>query len=234
MPAPAEAPLVSVVMPAFDEEAYIAEAIESVFAQTYSALELIVVDDGSADRTAAVAARFPGVQVVRRRSRGGPAAARNAGLEVAHGAYWTIFDADDVMPRDRLALQVGFLEAHPSLGMVLGLTEAFVTAGDATPPHWNPAWDEGPFPAGASTTLARRRVFDLVGPYDERMKVSGDVDWLARAKDAGVVAGRVDEVCLHRRIHSGSVSANHDAVNVALLQVLRRSLQRRRAQSAAE
>jgi glycosyltransferase involved in cell wall biosynthesis len=233
MPAPAEAPLVSVVMPAFDEEAYIEEAIESVFAQTYSALELIVVDDGSADRTAAIAAGFPGTQVVRRSHRG-EAAARNAGLEIAHGAYWTIFDADDVMPRDRLALQVGFLEAHPLLGMVLGLTEAFVTAGDATPTHWNSAWDEGPFPACAGTTLARRRVFDLVGPYDERMKVSMDVDWLARAKDVGVVAGRVDEVCLHRRIHSGSASANHDAVNVALLQVLRRSLQRRRAQSAAD
>ena len=71
--------LVSVVMPAFDEEAFIGEAVASVLAQTYGSFELIVVDDGSSDRTAAIAAGFDGVRVVSRARRGGPAAARNAG-----------------------------------------------------------------------------------------------------------------------------------------------------------
>ena len=234
MHARAEPGLVSVVMPAFDEEAFIAEAINSVLAQTHRRVELIVVDDGSTDRTAVIAAGFPAVRLVRRRSRGGPAAARNAGLEIARGEYWTIFDADDVMPLDRLALQVGFLEAHRLLGMVLGLTQAFAAAGELRPPHWNPAWDDGPFPACAGTTLARREVFELVGRFDEKLTVSEDVDWLARAKDLGVGAGRVEVVCLHRRIHLDSTSADHDEVNVNLLRVLRESLHRRREQGVAD
>ena len=165
---------------------------------------------------------------MRRAARGGSAAARNTGLAEARGEFWTIFDADDVMPPQRLALQVAFLRTNPSLGMVLGLTEAFVTAGERRPSHWNPAWDAGPFPACAGTMMARREVFDLVGPYDERLPVSADVEWLARAKDMGVGAGRIDSVCLERRIHAGQASSDHDQVRGVLLRVLRESLHRRR------
>ena len=220
--------LVSVVMTAFDEEAYIGDAIASVLGQTYRSFELIVVDDASSDRTAAIAADFDEVRVVRRPIRGGFAAARNTGLAEARGEYWTIFDADDVMPRERLAVQVAFLRANPSLGMALGLTEAFVNPGERRPPHWNPAWDAGPFPACAGTMMARREVFDLIGPYDERLPVSADVEWLARAKDAGVRAGRIDAVCLHRRIHAGSSSSDHDQIRAVLLRVLRESVHRGR------
>jgi glycosyltransferase involved in cell wall biosynthesis len=220
--------LVSVVMPAFDEERFIGEAVASVLAQTYRSFELVVVDDGSSDQTAAIAAGFDGVRVLRRASTGGPAAARNAGLAEARGEYWTIFDADDVMPPERLALGVASLEANPSIGLVLGLTEAFVTPGEPRPSHWNPAWDAGPFRACAGTMLARREVFDLVGPYDERLPVSADVEWLARAKDASVRAARIDAVCLCRRIHAGSRSSDHGQINTVLLRVLRESVHRRR------
>jgi glycosyltransferase involved in cell wall biosynthesis len=220
--------LVSVVMTAFDEEAFIGDAVESVFAQTYRSFELIVVDDASTDRTAAIAAGFDEARVVRRSTRGGFAAARNTGLAEARGEFWTIFDADDVMPPERLALQVAFLRENPSLGMVLGLTEAFVTPGDRRPAHWNPAWDAGPFPACTGTMMARREAFELVGLYDEQLPVSADVEWLARAKDAGVRAGRIDAVCLHRRIHAGSASSDHAQIRAVLLRVLRESLHRRR------
>jgi glycosyltransferase involved in cell wall biosynthesis len=220
-------------MTAFDEEAYIGEAIPSVLGQTYRSFELIVVDDASSDRTAAIAAGFEGVRVVRRPERGGFAAARNTGIAAAGGEYWTIFDADDVMPPERLALQVAFLRANPSLGMVLGLTEAFVTPGDARPAHWNPAWDDGPFPACTGTMMARREVFDLVGPYDEQLPVNADLEWIARAKDAGIRAGRIDSVLLRRRIHAGSASSDHAQVRAVLLRVLRESLHRRRGAGVA-
>jgi glycosyltransferase involved in cell wall biosynthesis len=225
---PPDSGLVSVVMPAFDEERFIGEAVASVLAQTYRSFELIVVDDGSSDQTAAIAAGFGGVRVVRRASTGGPAAARNAGLAEARGEYWTIFDADDVMPPERLALGVACLEANLSVGLVLGLTEAFVTPGEPRPSHWNPAWDASPFRACAGTMLARREAFELVGPYDESLPVSADVEWLARAKDAGVRAARIDAVFLHRRIHAGSSSSDHGQVHTVLLRVLRESLHRRR------
>jgi glycosyltransferase involved in cell wall biosynthesis len=222
--------LVSVVMPAFQEEAFIGEALGSVLAQTYRPVEVIVVDDGSSDRTADIAARF-GVRVLRQPHRG-QSAARNAGLAVARGDFWAIFDADDVMPADRLSRQVAYLEEHPEAGMVLGLTEAFVSPGEPRPPHFNPIWDDGPFPACAGTMLARRGVLDVVGLYDETVQLAYDVEWLARAKDAGVIAGNVEHVCLRYRIHGANTSADAPAVHRAMLGLLRASVSRRRARSA--
>jgi glycosyltransferase involved in cell wall biosynthesis len=217
-------------MAAFDEEAFIDEALRSVTSQTYPAVEVIVVDDGSSDRTVEIAAKHD-VSLVRLPHRG-PSSARNAGLAVARGAYWTIFDADDVMPPERLAHQVSYLEEHPELGMVLGLTEAFVTPDEPRPSHFNPIWDEGPFPACAGTMLARRSVLDVVGLYDETVSLAYDVEWLARAKDAGVGAGAVDQVCLRYRIHRGNTSADRPAVHEAMFGLLRASLRRTRARAA--
>ena len=123
--------------------------------QTLSPVELIVIDDGSSDRTAEIA-DLPSVLVIRREHRG-PAAARNTGLALAQGEYWTIFDADDVMPVERLAHQVACLDGDPSLGIVTGLTEAFVTPGEPRPPHFNPAWNAGPYRGHPGTILARPR-----------------------------------------------------------------------------
>jgi cellulose synthase/poly-beta-1,6-N-acetylglucosamine synthase-like glycosyltransferase len=107
---PPELGLVSVVMAAFNEEAFIGEAIESVVDQTYPRIELIVVDDGSTDETASIAAGFDGVHLVRHAHKGGVAAACNTGLAFARGEYWTLFDADDVMPPERLSCGVAHLQ----------------------------------------------------------------------------------------------------------------------------
>ncbi len=218
--------LVSVVMAAFDEEAFIGEAIATVLAQTYAPIEVIVVDDGSTDRTAEIAERH-GVTVLRQ-PHDGPAAARNTGLKAARGEYWTIFDADDLMPPRRIEHQVAHLEQHPEQGIVLGLTEAFVTPGQPRPPHYNADWDNGPFPACAGTMMARRDVLEVVGLYDEAIWMSYDVEWLARAKDAGVGAGQIDQLTLRYRIHAENSSADRPAVHGAMLKLLRESVRRRR------
>lgn len=223
--------LVSVVITARDEEAFIGEALASVFAQTHCPVEIIVVDDGSSDRTGEIAACY-GVRVVRQPPLGA-AAARNAGLAEACGEYWTVFDADDLMPHERLADQIGFLGEHPECDIVLGLTEAFTTPGEPRPPHWNPIWDDGPFPACAGTLLARARVLEVVGGFDEMRELAYDVEWLARAKDAGVRAGQLDRLCLRYRIHVGNSSADAPAVHRAMLGLLRESVQRQRAARGA-
>jgi glycosyltransferase involved in cell wall biosynthesis len=219
-------------MPAFDEEAFIAEALVSVLAQTYDAVEVIVVDDGSGDHTAEIAEAHD-VRVLRR-PHAGASAARNAGLAVATGEYWTIFDADDVMPPERLARQVAHLEEHPELGMVLGLTEAFVTPGEPRPAHYNPVWDDGPYREHPGTVLARRAILDLVGDFDETLLLGEDVDWLARAKDAGVRSEHVDYLSLRYRIHRANTSSDTRANQQAMLGLLRTSVRRRRAASANE
>jgi glycosyltransferase involved in cell wall biosynthesis len=222
--------LVSVVMAAFDEEAFIAEALESVLAQTFRPVEVIVVDDGSRDWTAEIAERHD-ARVVRRPHEG-PAAARNAGLAIARGEYWTIFDADDVMPPDRIEHQVAHLQAHPEHGMVLGLAEAFVTPGEPRPAHYNPAWDTGPYHGHTGTALARRDVLDVVGGFDPSLLLGEDVDWHARARDAGVSAGRIEHLTLRYRIHRRNTSSDPRANQLATLRTLRASVHRRGGSAA--
>ncbi len=221
--------LVSVVMAAFDEEAFIGEAIASALAQSYTPIEVIVVDDGSSDRTADIAEQHM-VTVLRQPHRG-PAAARNAGLQAARGEYWAIFDADDLMPPRRIERQVAHLEQHPEHGIVLGLTEAFVTPGQPRPPHYKPVWDDGSFRGHLGTTLGRRAVLDLVGSFNEDLQLGEDADWQARATEAGVSAGQIDHLCLRYRVHDANTSSDTQANRQATLRVLRESVRRRRSAS---
>lgn len=218
--------LVSVIVPAYEAERFLAEALESALSQDHPDVEVVVVDDGSTDATAAIAETFP-VTLLRREHRG-PAAARNAGLGEARGAFVTVHDADDVWPSDRLSRQVAHLEAHPDLDLVLGLTEPFVTPGDAVPVHFPETPGGLPLPAVAGTMLARRRVFDAIGGWDEALPSSEDVDWLARAKDAGFRAATLDHVLLHYRIHAANTSRHTTANHAAMLRLLRDSVHRQR------
>jgi glycosyltransferase involved in cell wall biosynthesis len=217
--------LVSVIVPAYQAAAWIDEALASAMAQDHPAVEVIVVDDGSTDATAALAARWP-VRLLRRPHRG-PAAARNAGLAVALGDFVTVLDADDVWPADRLTRQVGHLLARPELDLVLGHTEVFLSPGEPVPEHFPEVPGGRPLPAVAGTMLARRRVFDAIGAWDETLPLSEDTDWLARAKDAGFCSETLPDVLLRYRIHAANTSRDSAANHAALLRVLRASVRRR-------
>jgi glycosyltransferase involved in cell wall biosynthesis len=235
MSAPAHAgegrPLVSVIVPAFQAEAFIGEALESALAQDCAGVEVIVVDDGSTDGTAALASSYP-VRLARQ-SNSGPAAARNAGLGLARGEFMTILDADDVWPSDRLTRQVDHLRAHPELGIVLGLTEIFLTPGQERPAHWPVAHAGRPIPAVAGSMLARASVFERVGGFDEQLRQCEDIDWLARVKDAGIQAGSIDHVVLRYRIHATNTSRHTGANKATLLRVLRDSVRRQQGSPVA-
>ncbi len=215
--------LVSVIVPAYNAEAFIAEALDSAFAQDYSPLEVIVVDDGSSDRTSEVASRYE-VQLVRQPNRG-PAAARNAGLALARGEYIAILDADDIWPADRLSVLVGALST--GAGIAMGLTEFFVTPGEPTPPHY-PFGLPNPLSGHMVALLARRRVFESIGAYNQELRLSEDIDWFMRAREAGVVIEPVDRVVSLYRIHARNTSRNKEAVRAMWLRTLRLSLARRR------
>jgi glycosyltransferase involved in cell wall biosynthesis len=221
--------LISVIVPAYQAETYLREALDSALRQDHEAVELIVVDDGSTDRTAEIAAEYP-VQLVRR-EQGGPAAARNSGLAVAKGEFLTILDADDLWPSDRLSRQLAHLTAHPEQRIVLGLAEVFLSPGESRPAH-DPGFAEGEKVVGhPATMLARREVFDVVGPFDETLRLSEDIDWLARASDAGILAGRIEQTLLYYRIHAHNTSRHTQANHAATLRVLRASVQRKQREA---
>lgn len=110
-------PRVTVVTAAYNAAPFIAEAIESVFAQTYTDFEYIVVDDGSSDDTAAIVARYlPRLSLIRQGNAGeGPA--RNRGFELAHGEYVAVIDADDVWAANKLERQVAAMDRQPDAGL---------------------------------------------------------------------------------------------------------------------
>ena len=119
------APTVSVIVPAFDAERFLGEALDGVLAQDYPAdrVEVIVVDDGSTDATPQIAARYAAaddrIRVVHR-PNGGQVAATNTALEHATGELIALLDADDVWVRDKLRHSVAVLEARPEVGLVYG------------------------------------------------------------------------------------------------------------------
>lgn len=114
-------PIVSIITPAYNAELFIAEAIESVLAQSYTAWELLVIDDGSTDSTATIVKSFDDPRILFiQQENGGVSSARNKGLELANGTYITFLDADDVLPRDSLKSRVEYLENNPDIDIVDG------------------------------------------------------------------------------------------------------------------
>ena len=114
-------PLVSVVIPAFNAELFIGETIDSVLAQTYPAYEVIVVDDGSSDRTRELVTERFGTRVrLVVQENQGPSAARNAGAAAARGDYLAVIDADDIWLPKKLSGQVEILKQNPDIGFLCG------------------------------------------------------------------------------------------------------------------
>lgn len=225
-------PRVSVVIAARNAEAFLGEALASVRAQTWHDLEVLVVDGHSTDRTAAIARAFPGVRCLPQQGRGF-AAAWNQGVREARGEWIAFLDSDDRWLPDKLRWQAGHLESNPGALAVVGHVRFFVT-GEA-PRHFRPellAHSHVAYMPGA--LLARRELFQLVGDFPTEWRIASDVDWFARAKDAGVTIGVVPEVVLEKRVHQTNLSYTGAAEpsNLArreILDVLRRSAARQRA-----
>ena len=221
-------PSVSVIVPVLDGERFLREAIHSAQAQTHRPLEIIVVDDGSSDRSAAIA-EDAGARVPRRPHRG-VSAARNAGIAVAGGDLIALLDADDRWPPDRLAVQVAALRRRPELGLVIGRARLFLDPGTPRPDWISEELTEGVTTLALGTILARRDLFTSIGGFDEGRDVCEDLDWLARARDAGIAHEVLDDVVLEYRIHGANTGLpRRHELEQGVLGTLRSSLARKRA-----
>jgi glycosyltransferase involved in cell wall biosynthesis len=220
-------PLVSVVVPVHDGERFLAAALESALAQDYPRLEIVVVDDGSTDRSAAIAAGYP-VALVGQPNQG-VASARNAGVAATSGALIAFLDQDDEWLERKVSRQVAALAAHPSAGFVLTRTQIVLEPG-TPPPEWldEASLAEPSDAAIPSALMVRREIFERVGGFDPSYRFVCDADWLARAKDAGVEWTTVDESLVRYRIHAHNDVHERDAMLHELTGVLRASVRRRR------
>jgi glycosyltransferase involved in cell wall biosynthesis len=228
VPDTAQRPTISVIVPVYKGERFLADALDSVAAQTYAPLETIVVDDGSPDASAEIAASRPGVRLVRQ-SNQGVAAARNAGLAVARGELLAFLDQDDEWLPDKLALQVAHLLEHPDVAIVLTHMLHVLLEGTPRPGWFRPNWLSEPQQGFTpSVWLVRREAFELVGSFDTGYEVACDSDWLARAKDAGLRQAMLEDALVRWRVHGANGTYDQETMRREMLSMVRRSAARQR------
>ena len=222
-------PLVSVIIPVYNCEKYVAEAIESVLAQTYPAIEVIVVDDGSTDKSSEIIKSFPEVQYLFQ-NNAGTAAARNHGINVSRGEYLAFLDADDLWLPEKLTLQMAIYDADPSLEMVLGYVKQFVI------PEFKAAGKKiintstAPVP-GYSTCamLVKRNLFEKVGLFHEEVRIAETISWFAKALEYKLRIKMLPDLVAMRRIHGNNFSILHKhEENKSIARILKLSLDRKR------
>jgi len=219
---------VSVVIAVFNGVRFIRDAILSVLSQEHPALELVVVDDGSTDATAAAIAEFPEVCYVHQVNAGQPAAL-NRGLAVATGDLLAFNDADDLWTAGRLAAQIEAL-GDGAFDAVYGHVEQFLEA-DAPPAIAAALIPERRIqPSRLHTAmLVRRDAFNRVGTFREDLRIGSVVDWAHRAQHAGLRDRMLDLIVLRRRLHSQNIGLTQkSAAPDAYLAVARAALARRR------
>jgi glycosyltransferase involved in cell wall biosynthesis len=227
-------PLVSVVVPVYNGDRYLASALESVLEQDYCPFEIIVVDDGSVDDTAKIARSYEEVSYIYQTNQG-PAAARNAGVVAARGEFIAFLDADDLWTANKLSLQMNHLLRHPEVGYVLARQRFLLEPGATLTPYQREALlavDQ--IGATPSTWVVRKVLFHQIGKLDYSLRHYEDLDWLARANDAHIQRFVVQETLLHKRIHNSNLSGETGDHFPILLRVLRRSADRRRSQEKAD
>lgn len=221
-------PEVSVVIPVHNGAKYLGEAIESVRSQSLSAAQLLVVDDGSTDDSAAVARSFAGVEYIFQEN-GGAAAARNNGARHARHEFLAFLDADDLWTPQKLELQLAAFGSRAQCDMVFGHVEQFaspdLTAQDKAAIHIpNPR-----MPAIVSGALLMRRTdFHRIGSFEPGWKVGEFIDWYLKAIDTGLQSHILPETLLHRRIHTANMGILQRDARGDYVRIAKAALDRRR------
>jgi glycosyltransferase involved in cell wall biosynthesis len=180
-------PLVSIVIPCYNQGQFLAEAITSAIHQSYGNCEILVVDDGSSDNSAEVAGRYSGVKLIRQ-PNAGLAAARNSGLAACAGDYITFLDADDRLLLDAIAIGAISLNLHSKTAFVFGRYRLIDSRGlpmDASPrlrkyEHQYLDLLRFNYVGMHATVMYRRDVLNEVGGFDESLKACEDYDLFLR------------------------------------------------------
>jgi glycosyltransferase involved in cell wall biosynthesis len=216
--------MISVIVPAWNAAARLRETLASIAAQTRPADEILVVDDGSVDDTAAIACAA-GARVLRQ-ARQGPGAAMNAGLLASRGDLIAWLEDDDLWTPDKLALQAAALADDRALDGVFGHVRCFADPGlDGSlhvPEGARPGWLCG-------TLLICRTSQAAVGAFDPAAAGSHFIDWMDRARLLGLRFRMRPETVLHRRIRLGSFSNPSPRRDAAYVRTARTAIARRRA-----
>lgn len=223
-------PLVSVIIPCYNQAHYLPDAVDSVLAQSYENREIIIVNDGSTDETAEVAEALagPGVRVVHQENKG-LAGARNTGIQNSSGALLNFLDSDDLLEPDKLERQVAFLQEHPEFGIVGALFNRIDSEGRRFGSERSAREGGLEFSAAEVLTngpfvvhshLVRREWVDRVGGFDETFRAAEDWDLYCRLALAGCRFYRMNRALCSYRMSPGAMTLDGARQTEALLAVV--------------
>jgi glycosyltransferase involved in cell wall biosynthesis len=217
---------ISVIIPFYNREALLIEAIKSVLVQSLQDFEIIAVDDGSTDRTIDLNERFKGVDLkVIRQENAGAASARNAGVVLAQGKYIAFLDADDLWSENKLKLQLSVLEGKKDVHMVFGYVNDFLDSGINALATFQSKTYVGHSPL---TLFITKENFLKVGLLNTEFRVGEFIDWYHRAKNLGLVEFVVPDVLASRRIHNGNMDRLYRSDVKQYAAVIKAALDRKR------
>ncbi len=209
----ATSPLISAIIPVYNQANWVLSAIQSVREQTWQPIELILINDGSTDDLEEKLSQIDPPDLYLKQSNCGAAAARNQGIEKAKGKYLTFLDADDRWPQNRTETLLNYMEKrNPS-----------IILGKVREPNQKEIW----LPSFGAA-LFKKEVFETVGLLDESLTFSEDQDWFLRAKEQEVPILAVNNVSLDRSLNPSSLTYNRTWNELDIHRVLKRSLDRRR------
>lgn len=223
-------PLVSILVAAYNGEQYVAQAIESALNQTYSNIEVIVVNDGSTDRTPEIVKSYLDDKRVIYFSQPnkGISGARNKAFELSHGGYITFLDSDDFYAPTKVEEEVNFLESHPECGAAYCRVLSFYTDVPETMYHYR-----RPMPSGnifgdllrhqfinPGVVMMRREVFVSERGFNPDFRDAEDWDLWRRLSYRGVKFGFINRELHYNRMHRESLSGFHNQVKMKRMNVL--------------
>lgn len=220
-------PLVTVVIPVHNGARFLGAAVASILRQDYPALEIIIVDDGSADEIEAAVRALPVDVRFFRQEKSGPSAARNRGIRDASGDLLAFLDVDDMWTADMLTPLVERLLASPEILVIRGAAQHVRIDDDGAPHYLGNAAETFPFHIGAG--VYRRAAFRAIGLFDESLMFGEDTDWFNRLLEHAGSQERIDQVTLLVRRHDGNMTRGKSIVEVNALRVFKKMLDRKRA-----
>lgn len=223
--------LISVIMPVFNTEKYVKEAIESVFSQNYKKIELICINDGSTDSSLSILESFGDkIILINIKDNCGASEARNKGIRVAKGKFLAFLDADDIWVNNKLEVQMNQFNINPNLDISFSYMKCFISpdlSEEVKDKRYCPQVSiPGHIP---STAVVKRTSFEKVGYLDTRFKNIEFIDWINKAKEIGLKIETVNDILVSRRIHDTNVGViDRDNSRSDYLKMIRESIDRKR------
>jgi glycosyltransferase involved in cell wall biosynthesis len=220
---------ISTIIPVFNGEKHLADAIRSALSQSHPPFEVIVVDDGSSDSSAEVAKGFGSMIRYDAQAHRGAGASRNRGVELAHGNFLAFLDADDLWLEDKLSRQLQIFKADQTLDLVFGYVEQFHSP-ELGEEEKAKIQGHGEILPGynVDTLLIKKESFARAGAFDDQWRVGEFIDWYLRAIEAGLKSHTLTEVVSRRRLHGRNMMIRERPAMVDYVRIIKASLDRRR------